>query len=42
MNFNDSTFKKMFMYHKPFNIVANFAAHKHVEVKKIFFNSIHD
>ncbi len=30
MNFGDSVFKKLFINEGPFEIVANFAAHKHV------------
>ena len=38
MNFSDHVFKKMFMAHKPFHIVANFAAHKHVRSEKDQFS----
>ncbi len=38
MSFSDSAFEKMFMHHKPFNIVANFAAHKHVRSEKDIFS----
>jgi FlaA1/EpsC-like NDP-sugar epimerase len=38
MNFSDPVFEKMFMTHKPFHIVANFAAHKHVRSEKDQFS----
>jgi FlaA1/EpsC-like NDP-sugar epimerase len=38
MNFSDPVFEKMFMAHKPFHIVANFAAHKHVRSEKDQFS----
>ena len=38
MNFGDPVFKKMFMEHGPFDIVANFAAHKHVRSEKDHFS----
>lgn len=34
MNFGDAVFKKMFVHEGPFQIVANFAAHKHVRSEK--------
>ncbi|MDX1446806.1 polysaccharide biosynthesis protein [Lishizhenia sp.] len=34
MNFGDPVFKKMFLAEGPFDIVANFAAHKHVRSEK--------
>jgi FlaA1/EpsC-like NDP-sugar epimerase len=34
MNFGSTVFKKMFLDHSPFNIVANFAAYKHVRSEK--------
>ncbi|WP_150452025.1 polysaccharide biosynthesis protein [Arenibacter lacus] len=34
MSFGDPVFKKMFLTEGPFNIVANFAAHKHVRSEK--------
>jgi FlaA1/EpsC-like NDP-sugar epimerase len=34
MNFGDSVFKKLFIKEGPFEIVANFAAHKHVRSEK--------
>lgn len=34
MNFGDPVFKKMFVHEGPFDIVANFAAHKHVRSEK--------
>jgi FlaA1/EpsC-like NDP-sugar epimerase len=38
INFGDSVFEKMFHSHKPFHIVANFAAHKHVRSEKDQFS----
>ena len=38
MNFGDPVFAKMFHTHKPFHIVANFAAHKHVRSEKDQFS----
>lgn len=38
MNFGDPVFAKMFHAHKPFHIVANFAAHKHVRSEKDQFS----
>lgn len=38
MNFGDAVFAKMFYAHKPFQIVANFAAHKHVRSEKDQFS----
>ena len=38
MNFGDSVFEKMFLKHAPFDIVANFAAHKHVRSEKDQFS----
>jgi FlaA1/EpsC-like NDP-sugar epimerase len=34
MNFSDKVFTKMFLAEKPFDVVANFAAHKHVRSEK--------
>lgn len=34
MNFSDEVFRKMFVREGPFDIVANFAAHKHVRSEK--------
>ncbi|MBK9042748.1 MAG: polysaccharide biosynthesis protein [Saprospiraceae bacterium] len=34
MNFGDQVFRKMFVQEGPFDIVANFAAHKHVRSEK--------
>lgn len=34
MNFSDDVFRKMFVREGPFDIVANFAAHKHVRSEK--------
>lgn len=34
INFSDKVFVKMFLAEKPFDIVANFAAHKHVRSEK--------
>jgi FlaA1/EpsC-like NDP-sugar epimerase len=34
MNFSDKVFEKMFLAEQPFDIVANFAAHKHVRSEK--------
>jgi len=38
MNFADPVFKKMFLASGPFDIVANFAAHKHVRSEKDHFS----
>jgi FlaA1/EpsC-like NDP-sugar epimerase len=38
VNFGDRVFEKLFMYHGPFEIVANFAAHKHVRSEKDIFS----
>jgi FlaA1/EpsC-like NDP-sugar epimerase len=38
VNFNDDVFEKIFRYHGPFEIVANFAAHKHVRSEKDIFS----
>jgi len=38
MNFGDSVFGKMFRSMAPFDIVANFAAHKHVRSEKDIFS----
>jgi FlaA1/EpsC-like NDP-sugar epimerase len=38
MNFGDKVFEKMFRYEKGFDIVANFAAHKHVRSEKDAFS----
>lgn len=38
MSFGDPVFEKMFLTHGPFDIVANFAAHKHVRSEKDQFS----
>ncbi|MCK4920408.1 MAG: polysaccharide biosynthesis protein, partial [Bacteroidales bacterium] len=38
VNFGDSVFEKLFRQHGPFEIVANFAAHKHVRSEKDIFS----
>ena len=38
MNFGDPVFEKMFLENAPFDIVANFAAHKHVRSEKDNFS----
>ncbi len=38
INFGDHVFEKMFNHHGPFQIVANFAAHKHVRSEKDIFS----
>jgi FlaA1/EpsC-like NDP-sugar epimerase len=38
VNFGDAIFKKIFVQHGPFDIVANFAAHKHVRSEKDIFS----
>lgn len=38
VNFGERVFEKIFRYHGPFEIVANFAAHKHVRSEKDFFS----
>ena len=38
VNFADPVFKKLFKAHGPFDIVANFAAHKHVRSEKDVFS----
>jgi FlaA1/EpsC-like NDP-sugar epimerase len=38
VNFGDRVFKKLFKQHGPFQIVANFAAHKHVRSEKDIFS----
>ncbi len=38
VNFGDNVFEKIFKYHGPFEIVANFAAHKHVRSEKDVFS----
>lgn len=38
MDFDSNVFKKMFIRHKGFNIVANFSAHKHVRSEKDIFS----
>ncbi len=38
VNFGDAVFEKIFKYHGPFEIVANFAAHKHVRSEKDIFS----
>lgn len=38
VNFGDRVFEKIFHHHGPFQIVANFAAHKHVRSEKDVFS----
>jgi FlaA1/EpsC-like NDP-sugar epimerase len=38
VNFGDKVFEKLFRFHGPFEIVANFAAHKHVRSEKDIFS----
>ncbi len=38
VNFGDKVFEKIFKQHGPFQIVANFAAHKHVRSEKDIFS----
>lgn len=38
VNFGDRVFEKLFKEHGPFDIVANFAAHKHVRSEKDIFS----
>ncbi|GET29341.1 polysaccharide biosynthesis protein [Prolixibacter sp. SD074] len=38
VNFGDRVFEKLFRFHGPFDIVANFAAHKHVRSEKDIFS----
>ena len=38
VNFGDAVFEKIFQHHGPFQIVANFAAHKHVRSEKDIFS----
>ena len=38
VNFGDRVFEKIFHHHGPFDIVANFAAHKHVRSEKDIFS----
>ena len=38
VNFGDPIFEKIYHYYKPFDIVANFAAHKHVRSEKDIFS----
>lgn len=38
MNFGDTVFEKMFKHERAFDIVANFAAHKHVRSEKDIFS----
>jgi FlaA1/EpsC-like NDP-sugar epimerase len=38
VNFGDSVFEKLFRHHGPFQIVANFAAHKHVRSEKDIYS----
>jgi len=38
VNFGDTVFEKIFRHHGPFEIVANFAAHKHVRSEKDVFS----
>jgi len=38
VNFGDKVFEKIFRHHGPFQIVANFAAHKHVRSEKDIYS----
>lgn len=38
MNFSDRVFEKMFLAEKPFDVIANFAAHKHVRSEKDIYS----
>jgi FlaA1/EpsC-like NDP-sugar epimerase len=38
VNFGDNVFEKLFHHHGPFQIVANFAAHKHVRSEKDIYS----
>jgi len=38
VNLADSIFEKLYNYYKPFDIIANFAAHKHVRSEKDVFS----
>ena len=38
VNYGDHVFRKIFVQHGPFHIVANFAAHKHVRSEKDIFS----
>jgi FlaA1/EpsC-like NDP-sugar epimerase len=38
VNFGDRVFRKLFQYHGPFQIISNFAAHKHVRSEKDIFS----
>lgn len=38
ISFSNKIFKKIFLHHGPFQIVANFAAHKHVRSEKDIFS----
>ena len=38
VNFGDQVFEKIFRHHGPFEIVANFAAHKHVRSEKDIYS----
>ncbi len=38
VNLGDQIFEKIYAYYKPFDIVANFAAHKHVRSEKDIFS----
>lgn len=38
INFSSTIFNKIYQFHKPFDIVANFAAHKHVRSEKDIFS----
>ncbi len=38
VNFGDPIFEKIYQFYKPFDIVANFAAHKHVRSEKDIFS----
>lgn len=38
VNFGDKVFEKLFQFHGPFGIVANFAAHKHVRSEKDIYS----
>ncbi len=38
VNLGDAVFEKLYAFHKPFDVVANFAAHKHVRSEKDIFS----
>ncbi|MFZ4707918.1 MAG: polysaccharide biosynthesis protein, partial [Bacteroidales bacterium] len=38
VNFGDRVFEKLFYHHGPFQVVANFAAHKHVRSEKDIYS----